>query len=123
MRFPLMRFVTFFLLCACGLSAGAETRPKLPAPKPVPLMQAIPLPDHQISFQRDGVELSRYHFDPASKRPFIFPVNGPSGRSLTRMGHPHEPESHSHHNSVWISHKDVNGTDFWGDPGPVRIVH
>jgi hypothetical protein len=39
------------------------------------------------------------------------------------MGHPHDPESHSHHNSVWISHFDVNGTDFWGDRGGGRIRH
>jgi hypothetical protein len=31
------------------------------------------------------------------------------------MGHPHDPESHSHHNSVWISHVDVGGVDFWSD--------
>lgn len=39
------------------------------------------------------------------------------------MGHPHDPESHSHHNSVWISHKDVNGTDFWSDSGKGKIRH
>ncbi|MHC4397405.1 MAG: DUF6807 domain-containing protein [Planctomycetota bacterium] len=49
--------------------------------------------------------------------------NGPSGRSLTRMGHPHDPESHSHHNSVWISHHDVGGTDFWSDGGKCKIRH
>ena len=100
--------------------AGAEKRA---APKPVPLMQAVPLPDHEISFQREGIELARYHFNPALRRPFVFPVVGPSGRSLTRMGHPHDPESHSHHNSVWISHHDVNGVSFWEDGSPGRIVH
>ena len=48
---------------------------------------------------------------------------GPSGRSLTRMGHPHDPVTHSHHNSVWVSHHDVNGESFWDDRGPGRIVH
>ena len=33
------------------------------------------------------------------------------------MGHPHDPVGHSHHNSVWISHNDVNGVTFWGDRG------
>lgn len=33
------------------------------------------------------------------------------------MGHPHDPVTHSHHNSVWISHYQVNGVDFWGDHG------
>ena len=36
---------------------------------------------------------------------------------VVRMGHPHDPVTHSHHNSVWISHHDVDGTDFWGDHG------
>jgi hypothetical protein len=38
------------------------------------------------------------------------------------MGHPRDPNSHSHHNSVWISHHMVDGTDFWGDGGKGRIV-
>ncbi|MCX7887987.1 MAG: PmoA family protein, partial [Verrucomicrobiae bacterium] len=83
----------------------------------------VPQPYHQISFQRDGVEITRYHFGPELNRPFIFPVIGPLGRPLTRMGHPHDPEGHSHHNSVWISHHDVNGANFWADRTGVRIVH
>jgi len=31
------------------------------------------------------------------------------------MGHPRDPESHSHHNSVWISHNKVDGLSFWID--------
>ena len=87
-------------------------------------MQAIPLADHQVSFQRDGREIARYHFGPSLRRPFVFPVIGPAGRSLTRMGHPHDPEGHSHHNSVWISHNDVGGVSFWADRGATgRILH
>jgi len=98
------------------------------ASRPVPTMQALPLPNHEISFQRDGEELTRYYFAPDLRRPFLFPVTGPSGRSLTRMGHPHDPESHSHHNSIWISHASVDGISFWEDRGsatrmPGRIVH
>ena len=91
------------------------------APKPVPRMQALPLPHQQISFQRDGVELTRFHFDPADKRPFLYPLNGPSGRSLTRMGHPRDPVTHSHHNSLWLSHRDVNGLNLWEDGGRGQI--
>jgi len=39
------------------------------------------------------------------------------------MGHPHDPESHSHHNSVWISHNDVEGVSFWSDRGGGKIRH
>jgi len=111
----------FFLLCLMPLANAYADGPA--KPKPVPLMQAIPEPYDQISFQRDGQEIARYHFGAALRRPFVFPMIGPSGRSLSRMGHPHDPESHSHHNSVWIAHHDVNGISFWGDHEKGRIIH
>jgi hypothetical protein len=88
----------------------------------VPRLQAVPWPDQVISFQRDGWELARYHAGTNQPRPFLFPIVGPTGRSLTRMGHPHDPEGHSHHNSFWISHHDVNGVSFWDDRAPGRIL-
>jgi hypothetical protein len=91
--------------------------------KPVPRVQAVPLPGHQISFQHDEKELARFYYGPDLVRPFIYPINGPSGRTLTRMGHPGDPEGHSHHNSVWFALSDVNGSDFWSDSGGGRIRH
>lgn len=86
-------------------------------------MQAVPLPYDQVSFQHDGEEIARYHFGKELRRPFVYPLVGPSGRSLTRMGHPHDPFGHSHHNSVWITHNDVNGQSFWADRNAGQIVH
>lgn len=107
-----------------ALSASAEPDDiVLPDVKPVPLLQVMPLPYEQASIQRDGKELTRYHFGTGLRRPFLFPVMGPSGRSLTRMGHPHDPVGHSHHNSVWITHNDVNGQIFWSDRGTGQIRH
>ncbi len=105
-------------LCLVAAATGANLQPK-----PVPHMQAVPQPYQQISFQRDGKEVARYHFAKDLDRPFLFPVIGPSGRPLTRMGHPHDPESHAHHNSVWVSHNNVNGTDFWSNGRAGRIIH
>lgn len=85
------------------------------APKPVPRMQAIPQPLDQVLFTRADRELARYYYSPSLRRPFLHPIIGPSGRPLTRMGHPRDPQGHSHHNSVWISHQSVNGTNFWED--------
>ena len=93
------------------------------APKPVPRLQCVPLPYARAVLQRDGQELATYHFGRDLRRPFVFPVLGPSGRMLTRMGHPHDPESHSHHNSVWVAHTSVNGVSFWDDRGKGRILH
>jgi hypothetical protein len=91
---------------------------ELPGAKPIPALQVLPHADDETAIEREGKELTRYHFGAELRRPFLYPVNGPSGRSLTRMGHPHDPYSHSHHNSVWVTHHDVNGVDFWGDHGP-----
>jgi hypothetical protein len=96
---------------------AAPAQVALPDAKPVPPVQALPQPYEQVSFQRDGAEGARLHFGPGLNRPFVFPLLGPSGRSVTRMGHPHDPVSHSHHNSIWISHHDVNGWSFWADRG------
>jgi hypothetical protein len=41
------------------------------------------------------------------------------------MGHPRDPNGHSHHNSVWVTHHDVGGVAFWNDApsSKGRIVH
>ncbi len=103
------------VFCVSEITSGVIAAQEVPEPKPVPRLQVIPQAYDQASFQRDGVEIARYHFGPGLERPFLFPMIGPSGRSLTRMGHPRDPESHSHHNSVWLSHADVGGVDFWSD--------
>jgi hypothetical protein len=116
------------VVLSCQVAPAAETRAavaqvELPGAMPVPRLQATPLPAHQVSLGWDGAEVTRYHFRHDDRRPYLFPVLGPSGMSLTRMGHPHDPDSHSHHNSVWISHDDVNGDSYWSDGGAGRIVH
>lgn len=98
-------------LAACASSGAAA----VPEQRHFPRMQAIPLPNDEVSFQLNEREISRYHFGPQLNRPFIYPVIGPSGRTLTRMGHPGDPYTHSHHNSIWISYAKVNGVSFWED--------
>jgi hypothetical protein len=107
-----------------AIAPTSAEEPAVPfAPRPVPRMQVIPLPEAQASFQRDGVELTRAYFGSSLRRPFLYPMVGPSGRSLTRMGHPHDPEGHSHHNSVFVAHDSVNGESFWNDRGTGRVLH
>src|SRR5262245_24317570 len=103
------------MLAAALLALSVLGQAEQPAPKPVPRMQVLPLPDGQASIERDGVEISRYYFGHDLFRPFLYPLVGPSGKSLTRMGHPRDPNGHSHHNSVWVSHHDVGGVAFWND--------
>jgi hypothetical protein len=104
-----------FPVAAVLLLGGVAAQSPVPNAKPIPKMQAVPLPNDEVSFQRNEKEIARYFFSPTLRRPFIYPVIGPSGRTLTRMGHPGDPYTHSHHNSVWISHSNVNGVDFFSD--------
>jgi hypothetical protein len=114
-------FVGALLGIHATLLVAAED-PSTSPPRNVPPIQAVSQPYNQDSFQRDGAELARYHRDAALRRPFLFPIVGPSGRALTRMGHPHDPMGHSHHNSVWISHHDLEGVGFWNDRSEGNIV-
>ncbi len=108
----------------CFLNTAALGITRLAAAGHIPRMQAVPLPGDQVSFQCDEKEIARYYYAPTLNRPFIYPVIGPSGRTLTRMGHPGDPYTHSHHNSIWISCTRVNGVDFWSDRGAAtgRII-
>ncbi len=85
-----------------------------------PRCQILPRPDHQVSLQVDGIERTRWHFGSSYPRPFFYPLLGPSGSSLTRMGHPGAP-NHDHHRSVWFAHQKVLGIDFWSDRTEARI--
>jgi hypothetical protein len=90
-------------------------------PYQVPQVQLVPQPDDQISFQVDGQERLRWHASPRYPRPFFFPVVGPSGRSLTRMGHPAAPD-HGHHRSLWWGHQNVGGVNFWEERGGLQQI-
>ena len=89
-------------------------------PFQLPLCQVVPLPDDQASLQIDGVERVRWHFDAKYPRPFFYPILGPSGQTLTRMGHPGAP-NHDHHRSVWWAHAKVDGEDYWSENGGTQI--
>lgn len=81
---------------------------------PLPRHDVLPLPDHQASFRIDGKERLRWHFDPKYPRPFFYPMTGPAGVPLTRMGHP-GASNHDHHRSIWFAHEKVLGINFWSD--------
>lgn len=103
------------LAVAAVMSTTAPAAP--PARKPPPRVQARPEPRMGVSFLVDGRLVLALDGGTGMRRPFLYPVLGPAGVPLTRMGHPHDPISHSHHNSIWIAHHDVGGTSFWADDG------
>lgn len=85
-----------------------------------PRCQIIPQAGHQVSVQFDGVERTRWNCGDQYPRPFFFPFNGPSGETLTRMGHP-GASNHDHHRSIWFAHAKLLGIDFWSDNTDARI--
>ena len=86
----------------------------------LPHCRVVPLPDDQVSFTIGGQEVTRWHFGRRYPRPFFYPLIGPSGQPLTRIGHPGAP-NHDHHRSIWFAHQKVLGIDFWSDQTEARI--
>ena len=82
--------------------------------------EVIPEANHEVAFLIDGVERTRWHFGTQYPRPFFYPFTGPSGRSLTRMGHPGAP-NHDHHQSIWFAHYKVLGINFWNNQSDAYV--
>ncbi|XZE52179.1 PmoA family protein [Planctomycetaceae bacterium SH139] len=92
-----------------------------PAQTTPPRCEIIPLADHRFEMRIDGQLRTVWHFPHDVPRPFLFPLIGPSGQSVTRMGHPGAPD-HDHHRSVWFAHYKVDGFDFWSENGGTKII-
>jgi hypothetical protein len=52
-------------------------------------------------------------------KPILWPVVGPTGAQMTRAFpmevRPGEKHDHPHQRSIWFTHGDVNGVDFWSE--------
>ncbi len=84
--------------------------------------------DEQIDVLCGGALFTSLHYGSKWAKPFLFPVIGPYGSTMTRA-YPMipdvegEPKDHPHQKSFWTAWGDVNGTDGWGEqPGHGRVV-
>ena len=74
--------------------------------------------DHGAAVKIDGKLFTEY-LTKAGHAPALYPVIGPTGKPVTRS-YPFTPpvkdgtNDHPHHQSLWMTHGDVNGIDFWG---------
>ncbi len=74
--------------------------------------------DGKVSVSIGGELFTEYcHTD--VPRPFLYPVLGPKGLPVMR-NYPmakaeNETTDHVHHRSLWFTHGDVNGMDFWAE--------
>ena len=89
------------------------------AQKPI-LHQVLPVANRVFDFRVNGETVAKWNGATNTPRPFLFPLVGPSGQSVTRMGHPGAP-NHDHHRSIWFAHYKVNGLDFWSENGGTKI--
>lgn len=70
-----------------------------------------------VRVEIDGKLFTEYHFTGA-RRPYLYPVIGPTGAGMTRNwpmkeGVPGEEADHPHHMGLWFGHRHVNGAGFW----------
>ena len=80
---------------------------------PFPAVQVLPDANDRVWVSHDSRNLLGYCYGGQYRKPFFYPVNGPSGRSVTRLGHPRDfGGGHDHHRSLWIEHENVNDVSF-----------
>ncbi len=98
-----MRFSAFLILAACTFAfADVKVTEK---------------PD-RVTIEAGGSIFTEYRHGDAP-HVYYWPVIGPGGVKMTRS-HPMavlegEETDHVHHRSMWFSHGDVNGVDFWSE--------
>ena len=81
----------------------------------------------KLQVEINGELFTEYIFEDVP-RPYFYPVIGPTGANITRHWPMREGENeehdHPHHRSLWFTHGDVNGQDFWSEQkGYGKIVH
>jgi hypothetical protein len=69
---------------------------------------------------REGDKLFAGYLSDSNGKPIIYPLIGPGGQRMTRNfpmteAEPHEKSDHDHQRSLWLTHGEVNGIDFWLD--------
>ncbi len=80
-----------------------------------------------VTVKIDGKPFTEYLTKSGSK-PILWPIFGPTGKRITRnwplaTDVPGETDrDHTHQRSLWFTHGDVNGVDFWSE-GKGRIEH
>lgn len=111
-----MKILPLFLIALLAPALATDAQPTFPT------VEVVPLPYQQIAFEIGGREVARYHGGDSVPKPFLYPLIGPAGKRLTTMSHPVDPHGHRHHRSVWIGHRDVNGSNFWEEKDASRIV-
>lgn len=106
-----------FFVAVCGGVASASAADKVDV--------AVQGAGFEVTI--NGQPFTGLHNDLGPK-PILFPITGPTGKAMTRA-YPMEnvkgeKQDHPHHRSLWFTHGDVNGLDFWAEKeGHGNIEH
>jgi hypothetical protein len=76
--------------------------------------------EHELDIKIGGADFSNYIFNSKEDwfyRPIFYPLYGPDGKAMTRnfpmAKKEGERTDHPHHQSLWVSHGEINDIDFW----------
>jgi len=114
--------VVSIVCCACiSYSASAGDRADMDTAVKITEL------DDRIRIETGGKLFTEYRYKNVP-RPYFYPVIGPTGDPVVRHWPMDEAENeqhdHRHHRSLWFTHGDVNGHDFWTEQeGTGTIVH
>lgn len=92
--------------------------------------------ERRVDVSIDGAPFTAYLWPESQAKHVLWPIRTAKGSEVTR-GYPLAPRvgdkvDHPHHVGLWLNYGDVNGIDFWGNPGGFgkedrtrhgRIVH
>lgn len=81
--------------------------------------------DRGVTIKADGKLFAEY-LKVSGLKPIVWPIIGPSGVEMTRA-YPMGPSlvkkpDHPHHRSLWFTHGNVNGIDFWKEVGSTAQI-
>src|SRR5690349_3038260 len=66
-----------------------------------------------------GEQLFAEYLTRSGAKPVVWPILGPTGKAMTRAypmeSVPGEKRDHIHQRSLWFTHGEVNGVDFWSE--------
>lgn len=82
---------------------------------------------NRLRIEINGRLFTEYYFKDVP-RPYCYPLIGPGEFAMTRnwpmQNTPDEEHDHPHHRSLWFTHGEVNGHDFWSEEKSFgKIVH
>ena len=108
---------TYLAAVVEGVPARGKVVASLVAPGPDGGVELV-AKGEDIEVAIDGKPLTTYHAHDGPK-PYYFPLFGPTGAQTTRAfpmkDVPGEKRDHPHQRSMWFTHGNVNGVDFWSE--------